>query len=523
MTIYILQNSLTQRVLIDLKTICPDPNLTVDTYGRIIYDNPTMSSVGCQTMSALATHTSWIGIRGEFAFWSGAPDPNFTLHDRGGLTAFDVYPNSRVIDIVYNPVDCDGMGYFVSDINGHVTSMPNHVILFHELSHALRLITGTHDMSNPNTPEVEAINDENMYRGSIGLPLRQGIDGGCISGLLSKLIPPPDKRPVCFIADSTKKSTFESKVKSLRKLRDGVLRKTQFGEKFFSRYYEQYYKISPIIAESMKDNPQTMKLVRWSITYPIIQQLWLFQNFPEGSLKKLKKPWKSFLTELRNGLEDWTKEIELPINFKDMPTKKACEELGIIFRFVLRRPETRNLYLQRLEKLGQIPLVVGLKGRRSITNLLKSHGLSQQEVKRIVKSPRTKSSRTRKHSSGGMFAAIGNDHLMQFDTSQWFYTVTITNRTTDTFDEIALFYKRVNLPGVVYLGELNVGPSQTRIFNLGPCTQMESYAFGLRIGNDFVFQFPRDILGPGINMTPHLASVYSPSDVEPCADSWRIE
>ena len=98
------------------------------------------------------------------------------------------------------------------------------------------------------------------------------------------------------------------------------------------------------------------------------------------------------------------------------------------------------------------------------------------------------------------------------------YTVSVTNRTVDTiFDRFVCFYNRVGQSGVVFLEQLIVIPNETRVFNLGPCGEMQSYVIGFFVDDDLVAKIP--LSG---NMTPALASMVSPGDVSPCEDSWAI-
>lgn len=100
------------------------------------------------------------------------------------------------------------------------------------------------------------------------------------------------------------------------------------------------------------------------------------------------------------------------------------------------------------------------------------------------------------------------------------YTVQITNLTAHVvFSEINVFYKRVNMNGVVFLSQTNVEPGESRFFDLGPCPEMESYVVGFFFGEELVAQLPP--AGQG-NMTPQLASQFKPSDQDPCADGWAI-
>lgn len=97
------------------------------------------------------------------------------------------------------------------------------------------------------------------------------------------------------------------------------------------------------------------------------------------------------------------------------------------------------------------------------------------------------------------------------------YTVTVRNLTLADWFDIVIFYKRVGLSGVVYLEAFDVQPNAAPVFQMGLCSQMESYVVGFFIGDDLVAQIPSSG-----NMTPSLASIYNPSDIWPCADSWSI-
>lgn len=70
------------------------------------------------------------------------------------------------------------------------------------------------------------------------------------------------------------------------------------------------------------------------------------------------------------------------------------------------------------------------------------------------------------------------------------YRVNIRNLTTDVFDQIVVFYKRVGKPGVVFLKEVNVKAGEFRGFVLGPCPEMESYVIGFFQGDNMVAQLP---------------------------------
>lgn len=123
----------------------------------------------------------------------------------------------------------------------------NPVVLFHEFSHAFRIVTnallaltGECDPSSPE--ENAAIVDENDLRTQIAnrqgeTPVLRdpgnhcgsvGCDGGC-----------------CIIATLVTRSSRSPQVQSLRCVRDNFVRRTEVGHAFFERFHRDYYGFSP--------------------------------------------------------------------------------------------------------------------------------------------------------------------------------------------------------------------------------------------------------------------------------------
>ncbi len=525
MSLWVLLNERSNQVINDLQIMCPDPGLAIDpASGRIAF-NQTQSSPGGNLINALVRHACYIGIRGEPAAWSYRPAAGKTLQDAGGVAVHDRYPGTTTVEVVYDTTDCNGTGQWIQDATGTKYKEPTHVVLFHELAHALHMCTGTF---NPADPEPAAITDENNYRAWLGLPLRAGHGGGCGPAPLGSKPPTGGTGATggtgskggtgCFIATAAYGSEMEPEVEFLRRFRDDILRKTRSGEKFFDAYWGHYYRISPLIVELMRQDAQVKDLVRWSLVNPIVQYLQLAVRFPDAPIEGVEEPWRSFLLEMREGLEDWAKAVDLPFDFRGLSPRDSAEEIAMIMRYILRTENTRKAYLRRLEELGQLPLQTGAEERADITERLRSSGRSEGEIARILGTD--VKSIGNGADSFQIVQARGTDHVVQqpdLDPTEWFYTVTVANRTTDTFDQIVVFYKRVNLEGVVFLQEVGVTPGQVVVFRLGACNRMENYVVGFFLGDDLVAKIP----GSG-NMTPQLASQLNPTDVEPCADSWSI-
>lgn len=174
MALWILQNQYTAKVLADLRTICPDPGLTIDPAGKVSY-RQTMSSIGCDTL-ALLQQRGTVAIRGESSNWSARPIPGRTLADIAGVAVYDTYPGTQLVDIVYDASECNGRGFVTVDPQGVLITLTSDTLLFHELAHAAQFFLSTY---NPADPEPGAISAENLYRANRGLPMRGGWAGGC--------------------------------------------------------------------------------------------------------------------------------------------------------------------------------------------------------------------------------------------------------------------------------------------------------------------------------------------------------
>ncbi len=103
------------------------------------------------------------------------------------------------------------------------------------------------------------------------------------------------------------------------------------------------------------------------------------------------------------------------------------------------------------------------------------------------------------------------------------YVVRVINYFPQVVDEVALFFKRnSDNPAAPshFTWMTNVLPGQTRFFNLGACSDLQSYALGAFIGSEAVVTIPPPGTGP---MTPARAALQYPQNhVGPCEDRWPL-
>jgi len=121
------------------------------------------------------------------------------------------------------------------------------------------------------------------------------------------------------------------------------------------------------------------------------------------------------------------------------------------------------------------------------------------------------------------FPTVANPELgdlTQVPVELYIYTVSIRNTTVETFDEVVLFYKRLGLEGVVFLGTTGFKPGDRIIFPLGMCGGMVSYAVGLFKGGTLLATIPNP--QDGAAMTPDLAANLDPARPDACTDAWAV-
>jgi hypothetical protein len=522
MSLWILTNANRVNVAQDLQTICPDPALTIDLgpdadgnlgSGTVSFQPaPTTSSVGSQMVQKLVASPVAIGLRGETDVWSVQPVPGYTLNHVGGVTIKDKYPSPTLIEIVYDINPCGGNGFWVTDSTGKHISVPGPVALFHEMAHAHDLVTGVYT-GNGAVDEASAVAQENTFRASLGLPARAGHSGGCNA-------PPPATAPApkseCFIATAAFGSVIEPEVQFLRSFRDDVLRRTRAGEAFFDTYWKHYYRVSPPIVSAMED-PEVRQVVRWSMVTPIVRHLELFLKFPDAPLDAVPEPWRAFLLAMRDDLENWTGEVELPRTFTGLDAPAAAQELGILLRYALRSEARRADFLADLERRGEIPLAGSSCQLKTAAARLAQCGVRPQEAARVVAAPAAGPR------SGCVSTYMNQDEVLNFSnvpTGDDVYQVVIT--CADPFDQIALFYNQTDNPNNIYfLAENNTVAGQVVVFNLGPCSLMDSYAIGFFVGGEMVQTIPNSdpIFQGQQNVTPALDQLIHPND-PPCKSGW---
>lgn len=183
----------------------------------------------------------------------------------------------------------DGVCLHAQDTNAYDLPLPNSVLLYHELSHGYHIALGdllsleTDDPCNNASPEEQrAMQDENDMRTQIGERLRTttnhcgnaGVDGSCATG----------NGDCCVVATVATGSAYSTEVSTLRRVRDGLLRRSEIGYDFFSHLHHDYYGFSPEVCRLMARSRALLHDVREHYVGPLTVCLELLVAYTMGGI-----------------------------------------------------------------------------------------------------------------------------------------------------------------------------------------------------------------------------------------------
>jgi hypothetical protein len=196
--------------------------------------------------------------------------------------------------VIYDTTLHNGDGYCVArDGTGGTLDLPtpSSVVLYHELSHALRTAQHTElaltSTCNPSAPEENAaILDENEMRKQLcdaagKSPELRDPGNHCGSLCGSGASPTCD---CCIIASVSSGSAMSAEVQALRAVRDSFLRSTEVGFVFCQKHYQDYYAFSPQVCTMMARRPELRPLVLEGFVRPLMIALRLLQAYALGGL-----------------------------------------------------------------------------------------------------------------------------------------------------------------------------------------------------------------------------------------------
>lgn len=238
------------------------PDLSMITYGTPSTSSPVAARI--KQLVDTAADIVISAVPSSYVLPNGA-----AISTAAGATFRDnTPPPPFVIRVIYDYEMCSGSGYWVAGETKPKIDMPRAIILYHELSHAWHLASGT-IAATPAAEEIAAELDENIARTHFGEDTRltTSHDGGCGSPTTKT----PDWNLDCFIVAATMdQQEAKDQVDALRNFRDSVLRSTPVGLQFFERLYAEYYSYSPGLARHVVQDPALRAALREHLVLPLL-------------------------------------------------------------------------------------------------------------------------------------------------------------------------------------------------------------------------------------------------------------
>uniref|UniRef100_Q01Z13 Uncharacterized protein n=1 Tax=Solibacter usitatus (strain Ellin6076) TaxID=234267 RepID=Q01Z13_SOLUE len=190
----------------------------------------------------------------------------------------------------------------------------------------------------------------------------------------------------CFIATAAYGSELAPEVRFLQNIRDNVLRQTRWGRRFFDELWQHYYRISPPIAKEMWADPKLREVVSWSIVEPWTNYMKLLMARPaleDEDLNRLEPGLRKFLGGLRDDMNGWLKQIEVPQSFRGQDPADSVRELNLVLGLVLKGSAGRR-YLEDLRARGELPVFHSAIQRPALAQMLAAGGRSREEIDMIL-------------------------------------------------------------------------------------------------------------------------------------------
>ncbi|HEU4843691.1 MAG TPA: hypothetical protein VFT05_05460 [Burkholderiaceae bacterium] len=247
------------------------------TMKQLTYDDHGGQPPTADRLSALANTD--FGVPIIVTALNGGNDPYKGNDITGNAQAYtDRSPGHLVIRIVYDVSQCCGKGIVARNNNGDNITVPNPVLLYHEMGHVFLELN--------HLPDVESavIADENVMRSQLGQCLRNvndheggcgdgsdcgGSDGGADSG------PPAGGCAAgttngCFVVSAATGSAQSDEVHVLRRLRARVAARSVLAARLIDAVYDEYARFSPAIANRIEGDVLARRAVLLAVVRPLL-------------------------------------------------------------------------------------------------------------------------------------------------------------------------------------------------------------------------------------------------------------
>lgn len=506
-----------------LAQLVPPEYWTMDSWGFISMPNSPVegvSSPGVLMLWALVRTPGLVEIAGTEGASSATVDGiAIQLRDIGGAAYFDPAKQGEAagVTVFYDTTNNYNVGYWTEGEGGAHIDIPSHILLGHELAHAIQVQEGT--WFNRSAGETYAIEYENTLRAASQPVLsRRTSHNGGPNTPPKPVTKPPSKKSGCFVATAAYGSTLDPAVEELRQFRDNIVRKTRYGAELHDRLLPTYRLASMPIIAAMNEVSEIREVVRDWVVRPLVHYLRLARDFPDLPVESAG-PWAPFVTRMRDDLAEFARVLPLPTRLHEVPADEAVDELIVALTFQLRSEEARLTWLRSLQQEGELPLRVDDEQRALLAGRLSEKGRSSAEIVCILGSAKPNQVADIEGGRQIMATAFGNDIGTPGETISWRYTVTIRNNmpTTSLYNLRVYYLAAPGGPtdmGVVLLPDLHY--TEVGVFPLCECSRLFSWYLEVDFIDDVgsgTFVWPPDgVVGPG-----------SIHDGHPCEDSVVLE
>jgi hypothetical protein len=278
---------------------------------------------------------------------------------------------TTLVGVAMDVTLCSGNGYWTRGPGNAQIDMPGKALLYHELvGHALHHCIGDFNAADP---EGQAIAEENVLRGILGLPQRTSHEGACGGG---------GSGNGCYIASAAYGSPIAAEVHELRVFRDVVIRATHWGSNLFDEFHKHYYQISPAIAAKMYADPEMAEIIRAILVHPLMIALRLSLLLPKDPTDK--EAATKFATEALHQYADWIRQLPIAAS-APTETPEALADDILNAMNIFRPPALSVAFIDNLVSAGVLPLHAETELFSGLSKNLRDKGLAETEIRRIVR------------------------------------------------------------------------------------------------------------------------------------------
>jgi hypothetical protein len=279
---------------------------------------------------------------------------------------------TTLVGVAMDVTLCNGNGYWTRGPSNSQIDFPGKVLLYHEVvGHGLHFCRNDFNAANPELGQ--AIPEENVLRGVLGLPQRTAHEGACKAG--------GGGGGDCYIATAAYGSDIAPELHELRSFRDVVLRSTQWGTDFFDEFYKYYYTLSPAIAAMMRENAHMAEIIRAALVHPLLIALRLFLVLPSDPQDP--DAAKSFASSANHEYANWLRQLPLSFTARAQKPTALLEDIVTILD-LSDNSDLRCAFIDNLIDAGILPIGLPANIASDWELRLMERGVSGETIQRII-------------------------------------------------------------------------------------------------------------------------------------------